>query len=549
MRIQVAALYLISAVFTASTAPITDLIQDKPDRLYIISDNLTKDTYTRNRTIDNSGGTVEEQIWHHDDYQWQLNIGGNGTEQDVQQSDDWDSDGWLWGATNHTSAVMWWETNGSGTEINTANDGLTASFPIGLPLLVSEHCLVNDPQSPPSIVWDLGDGFLATNQVYEEYFRYSQTHWGLQTGGRPGRSSLFQLSATAARILDKRAERPFDGASSQAIPPQNITLMGHALYPDTNLWMVLPDGTNLDATPFVAGVDFYRMDPSRQKYVPSLTINEQSLDYGAPEFCAGQHLDLQLVFDPPPGVVSQVSVWNLPGPPVNDDWQAGTNGSVNYWFNSGLLSNLTTSCWYPSGGARTASVTSSLQFPNGQSCSLTVQGSFSIAKPSLIDFDSCPSFIGFGWSSPILQANMRWGVAVQSAYDGNVGVTQLINGTNLCCNTGGQFQLDGAQEIYNVSPTNLLGQAYSATNSSTHTVAFVYSRKATANPGVDLSASFRDYLRFRPSGNASIWVTLGTNSWSMDGSASLSNGLTRSNLPPAGALIQTDEFPSWTDHL
>ena len=171
MRIQVASLYLISAAFTASTAPITDLIQDKPDRLYVISDNLTKDTYTRNRTIDNSGGTVEEQIWHHDDYQWQLNIGGNGTEQDVQQSDDWDSDGWLWGATNHTSAVMWWETNGSGTEINTANDGLTASFPIGLPLLVSEHCLVNDPQSPPSIVWDLGDGFLATNQVYEEYFR------------------------------------------------------------------------------------------------------------------------------------------------------------------------------------------------------------------------------------------------------------------------------------------------------------------------------------------------------------------------------------------
>ena len=28
-------------------------------------------------------------------------------------------------------------------------------------------------------------------------------------------------------------------------------------------------------------------------------------------------------------------------------------------------------------------------------------------------------------------ANMQWGVTVQSTYDGNVGVTQLINGTIL----------------------------------------------------------------------------------------------------------------------
>ena len=436
MRIQLALLCLSTAALTGGAAPITALIQDKPDRLYVISDNLTKDSYTSNLTSDNSGGMDEEQVWHHDDYQWQLNIGGNGTERDVDQSDDWDGGDLLWGATNKTSSVMWWGTNGTGTEIDTASDGLIASFPIGLPLLVSEHCLVNDPQSPPCTVSDLGDGNFVTNQVYQEYFRYSQTRWCLQTGGRAGRSSLFQLSATAAQILDNRAERPFYGVNSQAIPPQNITLMGQAIYPDTNLWIVLPDGTNLDATPFVAGVDFYTHNPSEQKYVPSLTINDLSLDYGVQEFCAGQQLDLQLVFDPPPGVVSQASVWDLSGTPVNDSWQASANGSVNYWFNSGLLSNLTTSCWYPGGAAQTASVTSSLQFPNGQSCSLTVQGSFSIAKPSFASFDNCPSLIGFAWGSPVLQANMRWGVTVKSAYDGNVGVTQLINGTNLCCNTG-----------------------------------------------------------------------------------------------------------------
>ena len=44
--------------------------------------------------------------------------------------------------------------------------------------------------------------------------------------------------------------------------------MGRALYADTNLWMVLPDGTNLDVTPFVAGADFYTMDVTSQKYPP-----------------------------------------------------------------------------------------------------------------------------------------------------------------------------------------------------------------------------------------------------------------------------------------
>jgi len=434
---------------------------------------------------------------------------------------------------------MTWTTNGSGTEIYTANDGSTATYPIGLPLLTSEHCLVNDPQSPPCTVQSFGDNWV-TNQVSEEYVRYSQTRWRLQTGGRGRRSSLFRLSATAARILDKRAERPFYNVNSQAVPSRNISVMGRALYADMNLWMVLPDGASLDVTPFVAGADFYTMAVGSQKYIPCITVNDLSLDAGTPEFCAGQHLDFKLVFDPPPEYVSQVLAWDLSGAPVNESWQESASGSVNYRFNPNLLTNLTTSCWYASGGAGTASIDTWLQFANGQYCLLGVQGSFSIAKPSFSGFDNCSSLVGFVWSSPVLQANMQWGVTVQSAYDGSVGVTQLINGTNLCCNTGGEFQLDGGS-------TNLLGQGYSAANPATHTARFLYARSSTASPTVNMAATFKDYLRFKPAGNANnIWVTLATNSWSMDGSASLSGGLTRSNLPPAGALVESAEFPSWS---
>jgi hypothetical protein len=269
MKIYFTLLCLISggALAGGSTATI-EFDQDKPDRLYVASDTLFKDSYSDNVTSDNEGGVAEGQLWHHNDYHWQDGIGGNGSRQDTQQSDDYDSDGFLWGSTNCTSSVMSWTTNGTGTEIYTANDGSTVSYPISLPLLTSEHCLVNDPQSPPFTVQNLGDGNWTTTQVYEEYVRYSQTRWRLQTGGRGDHSSLFRLSATATLILDKRAERPFYNVNSQAVPPQNITVMGQALGADTKLWMMLPDGTDLDITPLVAGADFYTMDVTSQKYPP-----------------------------------------------------------------------------------------------------------------------------------------------------------------------------------------------------------------------------------------------------------------------------------------
>ena len=541
MKIHLALCYLIGGALAGASTPTAEFVQDKPDRLYVASDTLVTDSYSDNVTSDNEGGVDEGQLWHHDDYQWQDGVGGNGSRQDTQQSDDWDSDGFLWGYTNQTSSVMSWTTNGSGTEIYTANGGSTATYPIGLPLLTSEHCLINDPQSPPFTLQTLGDDIWATNQVNEEYVRHSQTRWRLQTGGRGRQSSLFQLSATATLILDKRAQRPFYNVNSQAVPPQNITVMAHALYADTNLWMVLPDGTNLDVTPCIAGADFYTMNVTSQKYIPSITVNDLSLVAGTPEFCAGQYLEFQLVFDPPPGSVSQVSAWDLSGPPVNESWQQSASGSVNYRFNPNLLTNLTTSCWYVSGGAGTASIDTWLQFANGQNCFLDVQGNFSIAKPSFSGFDNSSSLVGFAWNSPVLQANMQWGVTVQSAYDGSVGVTQLIDGTNLCCNTGGEFQLDQGS-------TNLLGQTYCATNPATHTARFLYARTSTASPAVNMTATFKDYLRFKPAGNVNnIWVTLANNSWSMDGSASLSGGLTRSNLPPASALVESAEFPSWID--
>jgi hypothetical protein len=535
---------LSTALVAASTTG--ELVQDKPDRLYVSGDMLVTDSYSDNVTSDSAGGVTAGQIWHHDDYQWQAGVGGSGSIQDVRESDDWDSEGYLWGSTNITSAQMTWGADGNGTEIYTANDGTSVPYQISLPLLTSEHCLVNDPQSFPLNIQSIGGDSWVTNQVQEAYLRNSQTRWRLQTGGRASGQSLFRLSGMATNILDKRAQRPFYNVNSRPISPQNISVMGRALYADGSLWCVLPAGADLEVTPFVASQDFYTTALIEQKYAPSITANSVSLGAGTPEFCVGQYLQFRLAFDPPVESVSQMSLWYLPGEPINEGWQQSSNGSINYRLNRNLLTNLTTHCWYSSGLGGKALLGTSLEFRNGQFCCFTVPGNFSLARPGFSGFDNFAPLVGFVWSSPVLVANMRWGVTVQSDYDGNVGVTQLINGTNSCCNTGGAFCLDGSSEIFNTM-TNTLGQAYSAADPATHLVSLQDARSAIASPAVTLAAAFKDYLRFRPAGNASnIWVTLATNSWSMDGSASLSGGLIRSNLQPANVLVDSTEFPSWT---
>ena len=56
-----------------------------------------------------------------------------------------------------------------------------------------------------------------------------------------------------------------------------------------------------------------------------------------------------------------------------------------------------------------------------------------------------------------------------------------------------------------------------------------------------MKATYKDYLRFRPGQPGSIWITLGTNGWAMDGVDG------SSVLPAASNVTDSDQFPEWTD--
>jgi len=180
---------------------------------------------------------------------------------------------------------------------------------------------------------------------------------------------------------------------------------------------------------------------------------------------------------------------------------------------------------------------------NGQHVNIAAAGQFSIYRPKVLSF--VPTANDIQWDSPLLTAVMSWDVTLESDYDGEYGITQLMLGTGFYYNTDGQYVLDGNTEIYGTPQTNG-PSVYIANDPNTHTIGFLDTPTAPATPCVDMDIKFKDYIRFKPVGEHSIYITIAKNGWLVDASACLASGLSKSNCPPASGPVDSAEFPVWT---
>jgi len=238
--------------------------------------------------------------------------------------------------------------------------------------------------------------------------------------------------------------------------------------------------------------------------------------------------------------------WQLPGTFVNYYFQASPpDGSVNYFKHSDLLQNTnTTSCWFVSGTGGKVGMNLNLHFNNGQYASVAAVGNIAIYRPTFTNFTQMT--YDLNWNFPSLSwfnADMGWNVTVNSKYDGQYGITQLLLGTGIFSyGTGGKYVLDGYSEIY--GETGARGPAtYVANNIGTHTLRFEDSPGAMV---YSMGLDFNDYLRFKPDGGDSIYVTIGKNGWSVNASYDVLSGtFTPTNISPATRPVGSDEFPQW----
>jgi len=418
------------------------------------------------------------------------------------------------------------------------NPGTWVRWP---PLIGWQHCNVKDPYTI-NITWDELNGWVLTETDPETYQRKADTKIHLRAGGKAGsgRQSIFLVTAWASEILDKRyiSEGMPSGGS---MPPQNITINGHALGADGIRWLAVPDGGDVDVTPIVKNKDYYNFGVGAQKYTPYISVNHNAVQLdpdtvvdGA-TFCVGQLLPFEL--DGLPVFVNAVGKWTLPGKYVNEPWQLFTTdpvtgaesyfGSVNYRVNPDLLAitgqNLTTHCWYVNQPGGTVGVNANLHFSNGQYASVAAMGKISVFRPTAeITKVDRPFFFTLSYTNALTcmlelgnssgDGAMSYWVTVHSQYYGNANITQLVTlGYSNPLYDFSDERCDGTGS-YNVTPTIIFSNS---TNSSPlHLDDGPYLIWEDPNT---VSISARDFVQFCPQGG--IPVTLGIVNWNANATA------------------------------
>jgi hypothetical protein len=483
-------------------------------------------------------------------------------------------------------------------------------YPTGIDLLADEDANgnpiwdTNTFEANPPLPWEHGNRSLILD-IFSEH-QTTDTEIMLATGGTPGstQQNLWVISATAA------AHTNLNDTAGEAIPPTQIQFAGlGTLGSDGNLYLLLPDGVTNTITPRINGTNDYTFNVWATKYKTCITANDAALDSVAISTtnCVGQRIIFKLAFNPPlpSGVLyTNQNNWVLPGDYVNAyEWFQPDIGSIltntcdgtyyittcdpvltnysryaynidfpfcTYYKQTGWpLTQPETGAWWITGGPKAVTCFPTLTFTNGQIISLIARGNIMIYRPTLTNFTSINpiyplSSRTFLWDGTTLsygnidnnEHGLWWSVDVNSTlFDGLKAVVQLGNveyvqnypigvGSIFSINTGGGVWLDGNSVDY-TAPVPL-----HASVPATYTTGLFDDPHAALNTllpyNVYMTGQFTDYVQFQPTGVGSIFVTLGTNSWSMTGEATLTGGIIINNTPAPTTPAGDDSFPVWT---
>lgn len=418
------------------------------------------------------------------------------------------------------------------------------------------------------------------------YKQISRTYMKLKTGGRSGigRKNLFTIAASALEYgrnenVDWDGERDYwDSTPASAIAPTRIRVMGKWVGNDGKLFAVLPDNATIDLQAS-APARHYNLNLSATKHRLHILANGTALakDRVRPgaNFCVGQKISLESLMTPPVGqfVQDHGPEWLAAGTFCNyvENWP---HDAKKYLIDWQLTYQTNSHLWWLNSGPKGVACVWNMTFTNGQTVSVKEFGKTFVHTPKFIRLESTAPY--FPWISrdlttagkPWLQlggevategGSMNFLAYVVSDYGGTIRWTQLINQYRYrddgptgswTESTDGKFEVD-AGEFYvpQTCSTDL-------TPGQTNWLSFA---DGPGNPvGYSLAEShdiFKTYLRFRPNGDDSIWVTLGRVDWSWQATASCPTGsplswenwsITSSNI--TGPVYFDDTtIPFWTD--
>jgi hypothetical protein len=566
-------------------------------------------TYHKADKKDTSPGSsyTRDKIYTAD---WQVDAAGNwmacknGKATDTRtDGGSWDQVIYEWTATNrvahHSSSANppWDEPNfadaheehtcvpdKSVSVTGSVGSGGSSSYP---PVFVT-HYYAKSVEHP----WHYPDGSSALARVT------AATQMKLYPGGKAGvgRQSLICLTV-GAQENGTPTGFAWHNTSFMNIPSSAIQVLGKQVGSDGKLWVALPDNTPRDLNLFIKGKDHYNAWAWPAKYVPYITANEVRLDPGETTStnCVGQKLVFKLAFDPalPEEIQSATYQWVLSGKYVNA-WEEYTGMAFNnyrmttchpptnwvsrsnfdavpaepyckrYQIAAWPLKQSETGAWWVSGGRKSAACSAELTLGNGQKATVSAVGKFQMHRPtvSMMSFTAEESYrqffttsyglackLKYGTDDEMAYGQMQYRVKVISDFDGDAGITQIcdLDYSNPAMQRNGN--LDGSTEFYD-------GTRGIFRSGNTIPIANIlpffdtpYNIWVSANR---LKGSFRDYVRFSPSGINNIPVTLGIVTWEMHAVAeriefSGTWELATDSHPAPVGPDSSDAFPEWTE--
>jgi hypothetical protein len=351
--------------------------------------------------------------------------------------------------------------------------------------------------------------------------------------------------------------------------------------------LLLPDG----ATPYVAtpqvGKPFYIFNVEEQKYTLSITANTTNLSTATPEFCVGQQVNLQATWSPAlPSGTQKWAEWTLGGDFIDNFYYPSgySNPSLIYTNDPNYLTNEFAQVWWISGDydnppAYRVNFSEELTFANGQSATLSAVGQIKMFRPSVTGFSvgSPRSFLMLtndhnqlalaygnkytpGDTPPYYGA--WWNATINSTYAGSWGLTQVIKALEAVWvgeNTIPTFDslndaVADAGEFYNITDAGTQSDGswnYAVTNAASHAIEFQDFPEEPVNTylwtSVEVNfADSQDYIRFKPAGSGSIYVTLGIVKWNAHGQYNQILGWEHNDTPAPSAPDGSETFPFWT---
>jgi hypothetical protein len=308
---------------------------NKPERLYVQMYWLSllstsahchyTDCYLDGTLYDDMVNTGDDCC----DYNWTDGSGGSGSQSSSWSLSGYD-DGVEGGNSGSWTSQQTWPSSSwpfvfevPGTQTASGDYDWPSFDPnIPPPSIYLEHCNIAFPIN--TILTDFVTPFHETYLSEDctdnyRYTRVADVQYMLQTGGKgmPGRTDLWNLSASATQWKPRATGPESVTFDSQPIASQSIIIDGKGLGSDGRMWRTYAQCVTRDVTVHVPGVDYFTFNLAPQKYHPYITLstvttNNVNLDTNTPEVCVGQNVAFQLAFDPSLSYLDLAGQWHLP---------------------------------------------------------------------------------------------------------------------------------------------------------------------------------------------------------------------------------------------